>query len=85
MSSSRSLRRLLNIFPVNSVRAERKTSDRTKIDVINSVVSKVGVNNIADFVERSMGLTTQHIFLYEHELKRLSDLPESVLTRIASY
>jgi hypothetical protein len=42
-------------------------------------VSKVDITNITSFVEKSAGLTKQHISLFEHDLKNLSELPKSVL------
>ena len=66
------LQRLLNSFPVKALRHEWEAKGRTKIDVINYVMSKVEVQNISNFVEKSMGLTKQHVCLYEHDLKRLS-------------
>lgn len=74
------LRRLLNIFPVTSLRSEWDIGGRTKIDVIDGVLSKVNAQNIARFVEKSMDLTKQHVHLFEHDLKRLADLPASVLS-----
>jgi hypothetical protein len=77
---SKPLNRLLNIFPVAAMRAQWKIGGRTKLDVIDGVIAKIHTANITDFVEKSMGLTKQHIYLYEHDLKRLADLPSNVLT-----
>src|SRR4051812_14898823 len=76
---SQPIRRLLHSFPVNALRAEWQAKGRTKDDVINFVVSKIDLKNISDFIEKSIGLTKQHVYLFEHDLKQLADLPGSVL------
>jgi hypothetical protein len=48
--------------------------------VIDGIVAKIHTANITDFVEKSMGLTKQHIYLFEHDLNRLADLPNNVLS-----
>jgi hypothetical protein len=80
MAAAAPLRRLLNVFPVSSLRGQWKVKGRTKLDVIDDVVSNISVQNIANFVEGHMGLTKQHIHLFEHDLKQLSALPQSVLS-----
>src|SRR4051812_31651673 len=74
-----SIHRLLNIFPVAAMRDQWKTGGRSKADVITAIVAKIDRGNIADFVEKSMGLTKQHIYLFSHDIKQLSDLPNNVL------
>lgn len=74
------LRRLLNIFPVASLRSEFGIGGRTKMDVIDRVVTEVDILSITQFVEHSMDLTKQHVHLFEHDVARLGDLPRSVLT-----
>ena len=78
-ATARSLSRLLNVFPVAAMRAEWDLRGRTKSDLIGAVVARIDAANITDFVEKSVGLTKQHIFLFEHNLNNLNNLPDSVL------
>jgi hypothetical protein len=78
-AAEKPLGRLLNVFPVAAMRAEWDIKGRTKSDIISAVVARINTANITDFVEKSMGLTKQHIYLFEHDLKHLTDLADSVL------
>src|ERR1700675_3524005 len=72
------LRRLLSIFPVSDIRAQWEAKGRTKDDAIGEVLSKASEPDIVQFSQTKMGLTKQHIYLFEHD-SYLSDLGDTVL------
>jgi len=75
------LRRLLHLFPIKFIRAEWPSiQGRTKDDVIRSVVSEINIQNILEFVRASSGVTKQHVYLFEHTIRNLRSLPDSVLS-----
>jgi hypothetical protein len=73
------LRRLLNIFPVTSIREQWDIGGKTKSDLVGNVTTKALPENVVDFVRDSSGLTKQHVYLFSHSIRQISKLPESVL------
>jgi hypothetical protein len=73
------LRRLLNIFPVTSIREQWDIGGKTKGDVVGNVTTKALPENIIDFVRDNSGLTKQHVYLFSHSIRQVSKLPESIL------
>lgn len=73
------LSRLLNIYPVDLLKAEFDVQGRRKEEVIETIIKKASEQEILNFSKGNQDVTRQHVFLFENKPQNLRGFPKPAL------
>lgn len=74
------LSRLLNIYPVDLLKAEFDVQGRRKEDVIETIIKKASEQEVLKFSKGNQDVTRQHVFIFENKPQTLRGFPKPALS-----
>jgi len=77
--------RLLKLFPIKSVKEHFGIKTSKRDFVIDEVIEKYSEDNILKFACEKFDYSKQHIYIYSHNLKKLSDFGASIFPDLECY
>ncbi len=72
--SAQNIKRLLELFPVTSLRSQWSNVTGTKEEICFEIAEKYGWQGAVDFVNANLSCCKQHVYIFSHS-GRIDDLP----------
>jgi len=72
--------RVLKLFPVQIVKKEFEKEGALTEKLLEEIVGNVRDADIFEFTRNNFGFTRQHVYILTHDIRKLDELPERLLT-----